>query len=74
MRLVMPFLRETWDEMTARHERERRSLLDELIAQRVPVSEAARILGTDVRTLEEAIFALGIVWPAERACEAKGGA
>lgn len=67
----MPCWSESWDEMTARHERERRALLDELIAQRVPVSEAARIVGTDVRTLEETIFALGIVWPVGRACGAR---
>jgi transcriptional regulator with GAF, ATPase, and Fis domain len=69
----MPLLLESWDEMTARHERERRALLDEVIAQRVPVTEAARILGTDIRTLERSIFALGIVWPAQGAPEAHEG-
>lgn len=60
---MMPYLRETWDEMSARHRREQNDMLDEMIAMRIPVPEAARILGTQARTLEEAIHALGIVWP-----------
>lgn len=69
----MPYLHETWDEMTARHCRERNDMLAEMIAMRIPVSEAARILGTDVCTLNATIFALGIVWPPSAAREAQGG-
>ena len=69
----MPFLRETWDEMSARHRREQNDMLDEMIAMRIPLAEAARIIGTDVGTLEAAVYALGIVWPPSAACEAQGG-
>ena len=68
----MQFLRETWDEMLARHDRERRAVLDGFIAQRATIAEAASVLGTSKSALEEAVYALGIVWPAQRACEANG--
>ena len=59
----MPFVTESWHEMAARHERERLALLDEVMAQRVSVSEAARILCMDAGDLTALLEARGIFWP-----------
>lgn len=73
MEMAMSCSRETWDEMSARHRREQNDMLDEMIAMRIPLADAARILGTDVWTLKTAVYALGIVWPPSAAPEGYGG-
>lgn len=54
---------ETWDEMTARHKRERRELVERLARERITQTQAARILSTSLTCLNNYIQRNGIFWP-----------
>ena len=57
---------ETWHQMTVRHQRERRELVEGLAARRITQSEAARNLGTSLGCLNNFIRRNGISWPVKR--------
>lgn len=60
----MPYWAESWDEMTARHNRERRATIEAILALRVSFAEAARLLGVEQAVLAESVGTLGIACPA----------
>jgi transcriptional regulator with GAF, ATPase, and Fis domain len=57
---------ETWDQMTARHERERRDMVERLAAERITQTQAARRLGISLSGLNNFIQRNGIFWPVIR--------
>jgi transcriptional regulator with GAF, ATPase, and Fis domain len=57
---------ETWDQMTRRHERERREMVERLAAERLTQTHAARRLGISLSGLNNFIQRKGIFWPVIR--------
>ncbi len=56
-------MRETWDQMTARHRRERRAMVVTLAESRLTQTEAAKLLGIKLTRLNNYIHRNGIFWP-----------
>jgi transcriptional regulator with GAF, ATPase, and Fis domain len=54
---------ETWDQMTRRHQRERRELVERLASERITQTQAARRLNTTLHVLNNFIHRKGIFWP-----------
>lgn len=54
---------ETWYQMTARHKRERRDLVERLAAERITQTQAARRLNMSLQGLNNFIQRTGIYWP-----------
>lgn len=57
---------ETWDEMSARHERERREALQSLSDSGYTQTEAAHILKKPMRFINNYVQRYGIVWKEKR--------
>lgn len=54
---------ETWDQMTRRHKRERREMVEAFAAQRVTQTVAAKHMNTTLTCLNNYIRRNGIFWP-----------
>ena len=57
---------ETWAEMTCRHKRERRQLVENLASERMTQTQACRVLKTNLSCLNNFIKRNGIFWPVIR--------
>lgn len=57
---------ETWDEMTARHRKERRQVVEGMAAERLTQTQAAKRLGIKLTRLNNYIHRAGIFWPVIR--------
>ncbi len=57
---------ETWDEMTSRHRRERREMVQKLADARLTQTEAAKVLKIKLTRLNNYIHRSGIFWPVVR--------
>lgn len=54
---------ETWDQMTERHKRERREMVEKLANKRITQTEAARLLGASLTCLNNYVQRNSICWP-----------
>lgn len=57
---------ETWDQMTRRHKRERRAMVEALAARRLTQTEAARKINTTLTCLNNYVRRNRIDWPVVR--------
>lgn len=57
---------ETWDQMTRRHKRERRKMVEALAAKRITQSQAASEVNTTLTCLNNYIRRNRIFWPVKR--------
>lgn len=63
---------ETWDDMTARHKRERRDMVEALAASRITQTEASKLLDTTIYTFNNYLRRNHIFWPVKRQGPSKG--
>ena len=57
---------ETWDQMTARHRKERREAVKRLAEDGLTQKEAARVLNTTPRNLNNYVQRYNLTWPNKR--------
>lgn len=54
---------ETWDQMTMRHKRERRKMVEDMAKRKITQTQAASILNTTLTCLNNYIRRNNICWP-----------